>query len=181
MKMCKDGKYYTFLGEGEKQMPGLKKDFLKYRDFADKTVGEIFGSKLEQSTQFSANDFNTEVFVNDGKGNFRVNLLPREAQVAPVFAMAVKDFDGDGLPDILLGGNFYGVLPYEGRYDASLGTVLLQQKNGRFKSSPNRETGLLLNGEVRDIKMLKGPRGITYFLVARNNEGLECWRLMTGK
>ena len=180
MAYAKDGRYYTFLGkdELEKQMPGLKKDFLKYRDFADKTVGEIFGSKLEQATQFSANDFNTEVFLNDGKGNFTVKLLPREAQIAPVFAMAVNDVDGDGMPDIVLGGNFYGVLPYEGRYDASIGTVLLQAKNGQFKSSPYRETGLLLNGEVRDIKILKGAHGATYFLVARNNEALECWRLM---
>jgi hypothetical protein len=175
--------YYPFLGkdELERQMPGLKKEFLKYSDFADKTVEEIFGSKLDNAKKFNAEEFRSMVFLNDGKGNFSPAVLPREAQVAPLFALAVDDINGDGLKDIICGGNFYGVLPYEGRYDASAGALLLQNKNGQFNSLDYRSSGLLLNGEVRDIKLLRTRSGKTYYLVARNNDRLECWEKVLQK
>jgi hypothetical protein len=37
---------------------------------------------------------------------------------------APTDIDNDGFPDILAGGNFYGVSTYQGRYDANYGLVL---------------------------------------------------------
>jgi enediyne biosynthesis protein E4 len=41
--------------------------------------------------------------------------LPVEAQVSPIFTIVIDDLDGDGMADLFLGGNFYGLKPEVGR------------------------------------------------------------------
>jgi len=53
-----------------------------------------------------------------------------EAQVSPVFAIVTDDFDGDGIMDIWLGGNFYPVKPQVRREDGSKGVLLKGSKEG---------------------------------------------------
>src|SRR2546422_4335629 len=55
---------------------------------------------------------------------FRSHALPTEAQFAPIYASLAGDFDGDGRIDLVTAGNFSGVTPVEGRYDASYGLLL---------------------------------------------------------
>ena len=88
---------------------------------------------------------------------------------------ATGDFNKDGKTDILSGGNFYGVTPYEGRYDASYGTVFLKNANG-YGAVPALQSGLLLEGEVRDIKKLRTANGKELYLVARNNNTLLIYK-----
>jgi hypothetical protein len=76
---------------------------------------------------------------------------------------------------MLLGGNLYGVSMYQGRYDASYGLMLKGTGKGTFKTVPPTECGFLLEGEVRDIKSLRTPRG-ELLLVARNRAGLQAFR-----
>jgi hypothetical protein len=67
------------------------------------------------------------------------------------------------------------VLPYEGRYDAGYGSVMVQDKQGRLTALNYMQTGLILRGEVRDIQKIRMRSGKTCFLVARNNDRVECW------
>ncbi len=168
-------KDYTFLGKGEieKQVPMLKKKFLYYHDFAGKTVQELFGDSLKTDNVLTVNTFSSGVFYNQGDGNFQFKAFPSSAQVAPLFAFA--QFWGDK-NSILAGGNFYGVLPYEGRYDADYGNVLVSDKNRNFQTSSPVKNGFLLRGEIRDIKKIKTKNGYIY-AVARNNEGIEFFGL----
>ena len=148
------GKEYSFLGkvELERQLPLLKKKFLLYNSFAGKTVQEVFGEELEHSLVLNAETLQSGIFKNDGKGNFSFEPLPQEAQEAPVFSFMVTDVNQDGLKDIICGGNFYGVLPYEGRYDANWGDVLLNKDNKEYKWLSPVNSGWFMRGEVRDIK-----------------------------
>jgi hypothetical protein len=167
-----NGKEYTFLGkeELEKQMPAIRKVFLMYKDFAGKTAQEIFGNRLNSALVLQAKILASGIFINDGKGNFQFQSLPLEMQTAPAFAYMIDDINHDGLEDIIQGGNFYGVLPYEGRYDANWGDILINKKNYYDYMSPVK-TGWLTRGEVRDIKKIKTAKGDVY-VVARNNDGL---------
>lgn len=167
-------KDYTFLGKGEleKQVPLLKKKFLYYHDFAGKTVQELFGDSLKTDNVLSVNTFSSGVFYNQGNGKFQFKAFPSSAQVAPLFAFA--QFSGDK-NSILAGGNFYGVLPYEGRYDADYGNVLTADKNRNFQISSPVKNGFLLRGEVRDIQKIKTKNGYIY-AVSRNNAGIQFFR-----
>ena len=70
----------------------------------------------------------------------------------------------------MAGGNFIGVLPYEGRYDADYGDLLIVNKNRDFSELSPVASGFLLRGEVRDIKIIKTARGHIYAVAFNNNK-----------
>jgi hypothetical protein len=77
--------------------------------------------------------------------------------------------NNDGLPDILLGGNFYPNNIQLGRYDADYGTVLINKGKGQFNYSTLNN--LIIKGEVRHILPITigKQEAIIY---ARNNDSL---------
>lgn len=107
-------------------------------------------------------------FLNDGKGNFTKIELPEELQLAPLFAFTAVPFAGAN--SFLAGGNFYGVIPYEGRYDAQTPVFFFfDNKANRFVINADMPS---VYGEVRDIKTVTYPDGSSGIIIARNNEGL---------
>ncbi|MBL7698703.1 MAG: VCBS repeat-containing protein [Chitinophagaceae bacterium] len=165
-----DGKPYPYFMKGElqSQVPALKKVFLYFRDYAGKPIEEIFTEdQLKNISVLEVNETRTCLFRNDGKGYFTKEALPGEAQLSYVFAACVDDLDGDRKKDIFLAGNFYGLKPQAGRFDASYGTTLL----GGTKYVTPAESGLFVNGEVRDITMVG-----EYIVVAVNNQPLKIFK-----
>jgi len=96
---------------------------------------------------------------NVGGGRFTVHALPALAQIAPVYALLARDFDGDGRKDLMLAGNFFGVRPDRGREDAGYGLVLRQAAPGRFESVPMSASGVRIPGEVRALVPVPGLGG----------------------
>jgi hypothetical protein len=167
---------YPLLGkeELEKQLPYLKRNFPHYRDFAGKTVQQLFGEELAKTTPLIANSFTSGVFYNTGNDNFEFREFPVSAQSAPLFGLSIlpgTSTTGTN-KSILAGGNFSGVTPTEGRYDADYGDVLQMNKNKSFTAIPPLSSGILLRGEVRDIKAIKTAKGIIY-AIAFNNQQLR--------
>jgi enediyne biosynthesis protein E4 len=170
-----DGKAYPFWmkGEIEKEIPLLKKRFLKFKSYAGKQIDEIFNpEELKRATVLTVNETRSAVFINDGKGHFTIQPLPLEAQLSPMFTAVVYDLNKDGFPDIFLGGNFYGLKPQTGRFDASYGTLLLGDPSHRFHYMAPKESGLFMRGEVRDARMLNPEGKNPLLIVARNNDDL---------
>ena len=67
-------------------------------------------------------------------------------------------------------GNFYGVTPYEGRYDALLPTIFSFNKG---KPAIDNKIDLQnVNGEMRDAKWLNTADGTKLLMLARNNDSL---------
>ncbi|MEQ9378424.1 MAG: VCBS repeat-containing protein [Imperialibacter sp.] len=153
-----------------KQIPSLKKNFVKHVDFAGKTVEEIFGeTALNNSLHLQASTFETVWVENINNQGFKIHPLPTQAQFAPVAAIETADLNGDGHTDILLGGNSFSSSPYFGTYDASQGLVLLGDGKGKFNPVSARKSGLKVAGEIKDIKTLHFP-GKLLFVIARNND-----------
>ena len=98
--------------------------------------------------------------------------LPTEAQLAPIYAVLADDFDGDGQVDLLVGGNFFGVTPVRGRYDASRGLLLRGAGNGRFVPVEMERSNLDIEGQVRNMGLLRRAGGDRLIVVARNDEKL---------
>jgi hypothetical protein len=172
----KGGEYYPFLGKDEldNQLSAVvKKKYLEYSSFAGQTVNEILGEKLANAKKFEASMLSSVLLLNNGKGGFSIQQLPGPVQWSPVFGFLVQDISRDGKPDIMAVGNFYGVLPYEGRYDANCGTVLLNIGNNKFKMAAPGQTGFMVSGEIRDIKALRSVGGKTIIAVARNNNRMK--------
>ncbi len=152
------------------QIPSLKKKFLKYESYKDATIDDIFTKdQLANAIKLQATIFSTSVFLNDGAGKFKIEFLPIEAQFSPVYAILIDDLDKDGNVDLLMGGNLYNVKPEVGRYDASYGTFLKGDGKGKFKTVLNHDSGLKIDGEVRDIRKIKVGKD-DMIMVARNND-----------
>ena len=172
------GKWYPVATKDElgKQMPFLNKKFYTNKSFAGKTLEEIFDKgELEGAKEMIVNQFESIYLENLGNGQFKQHALPAEAQVSKIFAFYVQDLDEDGNPDVLLGGNLYGVSTYQGRYDASYGLMLKGNGKGGFQALNPTNSGFMLEGEVRDIKSLKTGKG-ELLLVARNNLPLQIFK-----
>ena len=166
-----DSQAYPFATKNEltKQLPQLRKQILKYEDYAQHTYESLFPAQLrQQSLEYQATYLESAVLWNDN-GEFTLEALPREAQIAPAFAIAVEDFNNDGQQDIWLGGNFYGLKPQVGRHDASRGTLLLGRGDRKFEALLPAEAGIYVEGEVRDAVLIEGGQS-RLMLVARNNE-----------
>jgi hypothetical protein len=98
--------------------------------------------------------------------------LPQVVQTTPVFAVLADDLNDDGWKDLFMAGNFYGLKPEVGRYDAGYGYTLLSDKQHNFVYDKPSQSGLFIKGEVRDIKTIKTSKG-QYIIVARNNDALQ--------
>ena len=117
------------------------------------------------------------MLINNKKDGFTKIPLPSQAQWSPVFAFITADFNQDNTTDILAAGNFYGVIPYEGRYDANGGTVIVNENNNVFKIPGSLQTGFIIDGEVRDIAILKTIHGKKMMAIARNNSSIKIYSL----
>ena len=151
------GQEYPFLGKDQLEMslPLLKKEHLDYNSVAGKTVQYLFPDLLQGSRELEAETLTSSFFVNDGKGNFTRHDLPDELQLSPIFSF-VNIGGGDG-PLYMAVGNFYGVQPYEGRYDAMNPTLMrYNSQAGNFRYEAQLPDG---GGEWRDAKWVKTING----------------------
>jgi len=162
------------------QIPSLKKNYLKYVDYPGQTMQDIFKpAQLERAVRLTAEYLSSSVMMNTGKGTFSMTALPWEAQLSPVYALAIADMDNDGHQDILLGGNLHRVKPEVGRYDADYGLWLRGDGRGGFRAYRSPATGLRLQGEVRHLGLLE-IQGQRHVMVARNNEAVQLFMLDAG-
>jgi len=178
----KNGVSYPVAGRDEllKKIPSLRGKYPSYKDFGASRVEDIFpAADLSQAQVREAYTFASAVALNNGNGTFTLQPLPLEAQFAPIYASLAGDFDGDGKTDLLVGGNFYGVIPVLGRYDASYGLLLRGDGKGGFTAVDMAESNLVIDGQVRDMKMLRGPKGERLIVVARNNDKVMVLRQTT--
>lgn len=153
-----------------RSIPGLKARFLKYGDYAGKTLDEVFPpAELAGATKKTAYTFESAVALNDGRGNFTLHALPPEAQIAPAYGLLPGDFDSDGKLDLLVAGNFDGFKPEIGRASSGRGLLLRGDGAGAFTPVPGDASGFVAPGEARDILRLRTRSGPLY-IVARNSD-----------
>jgi len=158
------------------QMPSLKKKYLKYEDFKNESIDKIFEKEvLKTAVKLSVSELRSGVFINN-KGVFSFIPFPIEAQFSPIYAILAEDFDGDGILDVLLGGNLYEAKPEVGRYDGSYGLFLSGVGNGTFVATSAKKSGFFADGQIRDLKKIN-IKGVTYFIVARNSDSPLFFRL----
>jgi len=175
----REGKSYPWATRDEllKQLVGLRRRFPDYQSYAQATVQDLFSpGQLAQAERKVVHTFAHAWFENRG-GRFLRHELPRRTQVAPVYALWAHDVDQDGQQDLLLGGNFYGVGPNRGRYDASRGFWLRGKEQGRWQVQPGWQCGFDPEGELRDLQPLRID-GRRYLLASRNDSSVQiyAWR-----
>jgi hypothetical protein len=166
------GQEYPFLGKDQLELavPALKRSHLRYDEVAGRTIQYLFGDQLDGSRQLIAEELSSACFINNGKANFINRKLPDDMQLSPIFSFApMSGSGGSDKPaskDYLAAGNFYGVQPFEGRYDAMDPTVFSYDTSGQqFRIRYDLAS---IDGECRDAKWIRTGCG-RLLLIARNN------------
>ena len=166
-----DDQAYPFATKNEitQQMPPLRKQVLKYETYARQTYETLFPPEIRQnSIPYKANFLASAILWNDN-GILNLEALPMEAQLSPVFGIALDDFNNDGIIDIWLGGNFYALKPQLGRHDASRGVLLTGKGEKTFEAVSHLKSGINVEGEVRDATVIETNEN-KLLLISRNNE-----------
>ncbi len=175
LSIYKEGQYVTFLGkeELERRMPALiRKKYKDYTSFAGQSVEQVFGDPLKKMRALEIQELSSCLFLNNAGKLFNKSILPPEIQWSTVFSFCPVDLNRDGKMDIVCGGNFSGVLPYEGFYDASYGWILLGQGDGRFTVQWPAASGWYSKGAIRQIMLMNQNTKQPTLVVARNNQSL---------
>ena len=168
-----NGTEYPFLAkdEVERTLPLLKKHYLKYAEYAGVAMKDVFYGWIDTIQPVMAERLGSAVCYGDGKGGFAINDLPTGLQLAPVLSFQKINKDRAAENIYFAGGNFFDVIPYEGKYDAQPLALFTCTKNNTINYL--HQSGLAeQKGQVRDLKWLHTAKYGDVLLVARNNERL---------
>jgi len=157
------------------QLPLLKKKNLTYDAYAKQTYETLLDEKQRAGAfESKINILESIILWNNGNKGFSVSILPKEAQVTPVYGIAIDDFDGDEIKDIWLGGNFHNLEPQAGRSDSGKGVLLKGNKDKSYNYIDWDRSGIKIEGEVRAAITTKvGNKNM--LIVARNNDSTRAY------
>lgn len=136
------------------QIISLRKRYVTYEEYADKTVYDIFNkSQIDKASKLITNFLETVWFENvDGK--FVIHHLPNQANFSSVNAILIEDLDQDGTKDLFLAGNTKFNRVRIGKCEASYGVFLKGNEEGGFEYIPNYKTQISFKGAVRSLLMI---------------------------
>ena len=171
----KDDAYYPLdgLSDLSSQLVSLRKTFTSFTSFAGKSISEILNKDQLKNAQIRTVSTLESGYLKNDNGSFSFVPFQSELQLSPLTDFLKFDFDNDGKEEVLIGGNYFGVKPYHGRFDSFPGALL-------------KNTDSVLLGNVLGLNlMFKSVRHLNvihiknkrYLLVTFNNEAVELYRI----
>ncbi len=174
--MYMQGQSYPFVSRDEllDQISLTRARFPDYKSYANARLTDIFKpEELAGAKTLRANCLETSCLLSTPQAKYQLGRLPLEAQYTPVYALAAHDYDGDGHPDLLLGGNITHSRIRFGNNDAGQGLLLRGDGRGGFVAVPPRRAGLRVAGDIRSFAQVG-----RVLLVGRSGQAVQAysWR-----
>jgi hypothetical protein len=160
------------------QVPGFKRRFEKFALYAKTPFSKSFRKEeLEGAYEGKASTLVSVVLVNEKGKGFKQLSLPEMAQISTINDVLIEDLNSDGYLDLITIGNNYAQETLFGRYDASIGTVLLG--DGKFNWQPltNYTSHLLIEKQAQRIRRLRTADHSEILLITVNNGPLKTIRV----
>ena len=175
-----DGKYVPLRGKecSTQQMPFISKRIKSYYEFANSSLEDIYGQKLQTSYNREVNEFKSILLLNKGENKFKKIILPAMAQTMPILDGDTFDFNQDGFEDLIVVGNIYNTEVETPRLDNPYGLVLLSNKKDNYTVLPPKNTGLYLNGNAKSVELIHHKKlNKILAIIAVNNGKTELFEL----
>ncbi len=183
LSLSKNEKVHTYF-EGEKrhlipardeiirQYPYLRSLFPDYNSYA---VFDLEPALSKSSSLLTANYMKSVILWNKAGKSFELEELPKEAQLFSINSTLIEDVNNDGKKDILLAGNDQDSEPINAGYtEGSKSCLLINDKSG-FTYLPNSESGIWLNGAVKQLSSIKLKKG-NLILAALQNQKVKVYQ-----
>ena len=167
-----------------RQLTLIRRKFNTYGALGEATVQDVFSPKELEGAQIMKTNWMSSSYVeNLGNGKFKISALPIEAQIAPLYGILPYDFDRDGLMDILMVGNDYGMELMQGRADAFYGLVLKNAGKGRFVPLKPTTSRFYVPYDARALTRISQAGGQDIILATQNAGALQVFtpKLPAGK
>lgn len=146
----------------------LRKRFPDYSTYAKANWIDLFPEA--KATNRVVHTFTSFWFENKAGEGFVKHELPIEAQMGPINAIVIEDFNGDQKPDLLLAGNNYAMETHSGRIDALSTHLYLRNPDGAFVPQRMEKSGLHFPGDTRSLMTLQNAKQQKVIIVGRNND-----------
>jgi hypothetical protein len=172
------GKSYPFVSRDElnDQIYPMRKKFAFYKDYAGAGMTDIFLPEvLAKAGKLNFTESRSVCFLFKN-GKFEKQVLPLQAQFAPITSIVYEDFDKDGKKDLLLLGNKSDNRLKIGSMDANYGCYLKGDGKGGFTYLSQSLSGLSVLGDVKsvvEIKIKKEP----HLLIGAFDKPLQFYQL----
>ena len=171
-----ENKYVPLRGKecSTQQMPFLAEKIPTFSEFANASLQDIYGEKINTSYMREVTDLKSYILINNGDSTFKKVILPDLAQTIPILSSDVFDYDKDGFEDIIVSGNIYNTEVETPRLDNPFALVLLSNNvDGYYCLSPEI-TGLYTNGNAKSIQIIDNPK---LLLIGNNSESIESFKI----
>jgi enediyne biosynthesis protein E4 len=177
LSFAKNGTYYSINNKDELQKVlghYIDSKFKTYKDFAGKSFDEIFDKKLQNRLNLKTVNNLSSGYLENRKGKFVFKSFDEALQLSPITSFLKYDFNNDGIDEVLLAGNFFGLPPYNGKFDTNTGYVLQQRGN----NLSGIELGLNFgNLEIKHLKTVSIGQN-TYLIVVVNNGTSQIYKIL---
>jgi hypothetical protein len=161
------------------QIPAMKRRFETFTGYATTTFEKSFTPDELKGVFESGVEILSSVVLSNRKGReFGIRKLPEIVQISSVNDFHAVDLNDDGFPDIISGGNSHTQETLFGRYDASIGDILMNDGKGNLTPVDPVETKLVLDHHVRRIESLRTAAG-TLLVIVNHNGPMKFYKMIT--
>ena len=164
-----------------RQLVSLKARYNTYEDFSKASFTELLQIEDLSESTLSCTIMESSYLENLGHFNFRLRVLPHEAQRGPVKSILARDFDQDGHLDLLMTGNDYSTETHYGRHDALNGLLLTGNSKGQFSPVATRNSGFLVAGQSNNLLEINNSAGEIFIIANQNNDKTKVFKLNSAK
>jgi hypothetical protein len=147
------------------QIPSFEYRFRTFDKYSTTPFNLSFTEEeINSSLHLQCDMLQSIILEKKGNNSFEIHSLPNESQFAPVYGIAFDDFNQDGLPDLFLIGNSYAEETVYGYYDASFGSVLLNQGDFSWRFLENNQINLIADGDKKALSKVMIGDGLGYIM-----------------
>jgi hypothetical protein len=155
------------------QIPGFEGRFRTFEEYGTTPFNRSFTKEeIASSFHLKCKTLSSVILEQRKDSTFKIHYLPNEAQFAPVYGISIEDLNHDNLLDLVLVGNSYAEETLFGYYDASYGSVLLNEGDFSFHFLENYDINFVADGDKKSIARLMLNKGML-FLISENNGRLQ--------
>lgn len=163
-----DGKYYPIYSKNElaSQMNVIKKRFVKYEDYAMKTVDEVLTKvALSRATKYYVDNLSSG-YLENVNGEFNTFIqLPKDFQLAPLNSF--KKIEMNGQEKLLVYGNSKSVNTYHGGYESVKGLLINDNESYSTTSSKGIEP---IDSQVEHVEVVSLRNKKVLFIISNDNK-----------
>ena len=175
-----DGKLFPFFDRGKavRQTAGLADRIPTNDMYARLDLYEIYGKEtLENAYRKSIYQLKSGCVENLGDNKFEFKPFDNYTQISNINAILLNDANRDGNTDLILAGNLYAMEAETIRNDAGAGVWMQGDGNGTFVPLRPHQSGLFVDGDVKEIREIKPASG-SILVFARNNDFLRAYKVI---